>query len=68
MRYSIRLVCHLTSNEIVTVDRNTARLQCYIVVLTGAEAKATVIGDYDLQLVKQDGRWLIKTLFFNSAI
>jgi hypothetical protein len=52
---------HYTTNVVVTGDGSAARAQSYVLGLTGASGtRAIATGRYEDELVKQDGRWLIR--------
>ncbi|GAA3387973.1 nuclear transport factor 2 family protein [Cryptosporangium minutisporangium] len=58
---------HTTSNHVVDVTGDTARLRCYLTGIVWDAAKGVApqvggAGRYDAQLVRQDGAWKIRRL------
>jgi ketosteroid isomerase-like protein len=58
---------HTTSNHIVDIDGDTARLRCYLTVVVWGEALGGSLhigtaGRYDADLVRQDGVWKFRKL------
>jgi SnoaL-like domain len=54
---------HFSSNELVTITRDTAAARSYVLVMDAAPTPpvALVIGYYEDQFVKMDGRWRFKS-------
>lgn len=51
---------HLVSNVVIEGAGERARVECYVVAVTGSAATPTsTTGFYDDELVKQNGRWLL---------
>jgi uncharacterized protein (TIGR02246 family) len=60
---------HITANEMISVDGETAKAQCYFVVLRLGEGQPETFftGFYDDSFVKQDGRWLFRERITRDA-
>jgi hypothetical protein len=53
---------HYSTNVIVTGDAARAHAESYVLAVTGsAGSRSLATGRYDDELVKQDGRWLIRS-------
>jgi hypothetical protein len=55
---------HFVGCEIVDVEGDAARLRAYIIVPQAASKLVNTLGEYDIRLAKQAGRWRIRTLEF----
>ena len=57
---------HIISNEIISVDGDTARMRSYVTVILGDDRRISTVGDYEIELVKRGGQWRIHSLMFNN--
>jgi len=56
---------HLVACEIVDVAGETARMRTYLVVAQAATKQVSTLGEYEITLARQAGRWKLQTLEFN---
>lgn len=53
---------HYTTNVLIDGDGARARAESYVLAITGpAGSRNTATGRYEDELVKRDGRWLLRT-------
>jgi hypothetical protein len=60
---------HLLSNEIVRVSGDSAHLRAYVNVMKGKIGEAIAVfasGQYQVDFVRQGGKWLIKKLVLST--
>ena len=57
-------VLHVTTNHVVDVDGDTARLRCYLTVPNwgASQVGVSAVGRYDVAFVRQSGAWLIREM------
>jgi hypothetical protein len=55
---------HFVACEIVDVKGEAARLRSYILVAQAASRLVSTLGEYEIALAKDAGRWRIRTLEF----
>ncbi|HZP40457.1 MAG TPA: nuclear transport factor 2 family protein [Candidatus Binatia bacterium] len=53
---------HYTTNVVVRGDGERARAESYVLAITGpSDGRHTATGRYEDELVKRDGRWLLRS-------
>jgi hypothetical protein len=56
---------HFVACEIVDVAGETARMRTYLMVAQAATKQVSTLGEYEITLARQAGRWKLQTLAFN---
>lgn len=55
---------HFVACEVVDVAGETGRMRCYILVSQAATKQVGTLGEYQITVARQAGRWKISTLEF----
>jgi len=58
---------HFAANLLVEVDGDRATLRSYVAVIRISTGQAVTVGEYEVTLVKLDGRWKIQRMLFDAA-